>query len=65
MGRSVYMHACERLSTDSAPGMSRWVTDMLEFAAMAQTRMQHPLEEMSRITTTKACDINWTSCMRP
>lgn len=30
VGHSVYMHACERLSTDSACGMSRWVTDMLE-----------------------------------
>lgn len=45
------MRACERLSTDSACGMSWCVTDMLEFAAMPQ-RIMHPSAGMSRITTT-------------
>lgn len=51
MGYSVYMHACERLSTDSACGMRRWVTDMLEFAAMPR-RIMHPSAGMPGITTT-------------
>lgn len=64
VGHSVYMHACERLSTDSTPGRSRWVTDMLEFAAMPQRRV-HPSAGMSRITTTAACITDWTYYIRP
>lgn len=49
----VYMHACESLSTDSALGMSRWVTDTLEFTAELQRRM-HPSAGMSRTATPTA-----------
>lgn len=59
VGHSVYMHACERLSTDSACGMRRWVTDMPELAAMPH-RIMHPSAGMSRITTTIVYITTWT-----
>lgn len=59
----VYMHACESLSTDSALGMSQWVTDMLEFTAGLQRGM-HPSAGMSGIITPSTARVtDWTYCM--
>lgn len=49
----VYMHACESLSTDSALGTSRWVTETLEITAELQRRM-HPSAGMPRTATPTA-----------
>lgn len=53
------MRACERLGTDSACGMSQWVTNMLELATVPQ-RITRPTVGMSRITTTRVWTVNCT-----